>query len=1579
MAQLLRRLLSVWASLALIAATLVLPGGSTAVGAPGDAPLSGTLFVDFDRDGTIDAGETFADTDPLYPPAGITVTVHDSAGASVAAVISSAAGGVTWSADVTSLVGHEFRVEFSLASGDLADGWTETFDGPNSSSSVVFAAAGSTKLDFGVIPPSECPTTGTGFADNPNVADGKLFATCFVEGVYTAGLAQDVVVGLNYDRSGSVEKFGTKNGPAEGQLGSVWGLAYDEWNSILYSSSFLRRHSGLGAEGIDGLYWATYPTGVWSSVSLDTLAGSPPSFGADITRDLGEADDPAYDSEAYGLVGKRGIGDIDVTPSGRYLLATNLDTGPGGRSLMVYDATGVPGGADPTFVRSVPVTNPGCADTANPDDYTIFGVTAIDEATAYVGVICTGQNSAIPRDTFPHPHLEAHVVPVPIGGGANASPVVSVPMSYAHGCGGTNVCNPNGSFLPWDDAFPPEVVHDPSFSDEFVLIHDSQPILSDIEVLDDGSLVLGFVDRHGHMQGNKNYGPDSPDTELYQYWTAGEILHVCNVGGDPANPNLAVEGEAGCDSTARFPNPIGAVPTDFDFHGGPYAAAEWYGDDSYDITGGFTGQHNETSHGGLYARPFSDEIVFSAMDPLTSFGAGGLGWLDTQTGEGVAGYDLYVGSGFGQAGKAAGIGDVEGCFIPVALGDYVWLDLDNDGIQDPGEHPLGNVVITITGGSLSGPIQVTTGPDGRWEATSADGLTHGESYTITIDASAATNLPAGVTPGDLFPTGQDATQDATDRVDSDMAPGTRTITTTPLDVGEVNHSYDAGFSIEHDLALAKTIDSTDASKGTVTFELTVTNQGIGPVEYIAVTDYIDPTLFEPFDAALNATTFTPVAGGTAANAFVYRWDGTDPTAPAVEIRGAALTDPPVEASVGQTSPHPSLSLFAGETVVVPITLRIAAPLAAGITEVENRAEISEWDIDAIEANGDSDTPTSNGTPLADVDSTADATDGSNAGETNGQALVDDEISGDGIAGGDEDDHDIATLPIADLALIKTRSAGQPYLIDTSGTLPTISFDITVKNQGAIAVHDIEITDAVPTGLTVQSIAGTTSVDGLFGAAPTITDLGPSGPDHVVGIDVLEPGEEITFDVVFAITDPNRAAYVNGAEISQMLDGPGGDDLLDRDSTPDSTLIDDPIDQTVGVDPTDPRNSHNDIDHDVDGSGDPIATPDDEDDHDTEVVVTMIPVHSIGNQVWADLDNDGQIDAGESGIAGVTVNLYADTDGDGQPDDTNNDGVVDADDAVESVETDANGYYLFDDLPIGTYVVGIPPSEWAESGPLFGWLSSDPTETDPNTDVDLDDNGAPGPHGHVWSGPISLGDGEPTGEEPDNDAVTADDQENLTVDFGFWQPELDLALVIQLDDGSNSAQVETGDTVTFRITVTNQGTVDADDIEIVNYLPEGLTLTDPDWTNNGDGTARITLPDTVAAGETTTVDITFRVDSDAPPAIDNFAEIADVNPVDVNGASILMPNGAALPDVDSTPDSSNADRFDTDDDTAGDGRAGTDEDDHDRVQLRITTSPGLALTGREAFPAVLAAIVLMAVGGGFLGAGRRREDDVVYYY
>ncbi|MBK9927461.1 MAG: sortase [Anaerolineales bacterium] len=91
-----------------------------------------------------------------------------------------------------------------------------------------------------------------------------------------------------------------------------------------------------------------------------------------------------------------------------------------------------------------------------------------------------------------------------------------------------------------------------------------------------------------------------------------------------------------------------------------------------------------------------------------------------------------------------------------------------------------------------------------------------------------------------------------------------------------------------------------------------------------------------------------------------------------------------------------------------------------------------------------------------------------------------------------------------------------------------------------------------------------------------------------------------------------------------------------------------------------------------------------------------PLASLGDRVWNDLDADGIQDGSETGIDGVTVNLYSST------------GAL-----VATTTTSGGGLYLFDNLTPGDYYVEfIPPTGYVLSPQDQG--GNDATDSDANT-------------------------------------------------------------------------------------------------------------------------------------------------------------------------------------------------------------------------------------------------------------------------
>jgi protocatechuate 3,4-dioxygenase beta subunit len=168
--------------------------------------------------------------------------------------------------------------------------------------------------------------------------------------------------------------------------------------------------------------------------------------------------------------------------------------------------------------------------------------------------------------------------------------------------------------------------------------------------------------------------------------------------------------------------------------------------------------------------------------------------------------------------------------------------------------------------------------------------------------------------------------------------------------------------------------------------------------------------------------------------------------------------------------------------------------------------------------------------------------------------------------------------------------------------------------------------------------------------------------------------------------------------------------------------------------------------------------------------------NLGNLVWNDANNNGTVDSGETGIANVTVRLFADANGDGVPDGA----------ALATQSTDKNGNYLFTGLSPGSYVVEVvDPAGFVPSSGKNGSITGGPYEPAPAVDanIDNDDNGSlvAGLPGRVRSSTITL----TSGQEPSDQGFT-----NLTVDFGYFLP-LSLGNLVW-DDVNNNGKFDLGE-------------------------------------------------------------------------------------------------------------------------------------------------------------------------------------------
>ncbi len=241
----------------------------------------------------------------------------------------------------------------------------------------------------------------------------------------------------------------------------------------------------------------------------------------------------------------------------------------------------------------------------------------------------------------------------------------------------------------------------------------------------------------------------------------------------------------------------------------------------------------------------------------------------------------------------------------------------------------------------------------------------------------------------------------------------------------------------------------------------------------------------------------------------------------------------------------------------------------------------------------------------------------------------------------------------DLALIKTLA------VDTSSYMSgdSVTFDITIENQGDIASSWLVITDYIPAWLTLDD-------------PDWILNNGVAEYDYGTNNGLLPVWWSDTIPITFMVDGTVTGSIINRAEISQDIpvDADGNPlSIVDTDSTPDALIGD--LNGTPWETPWDDAYSGDD---NLEGTGN-----DDEDDHDgAEIIVEEVAwpepevelVNIYGTIYFDDEDDDDY--TGDIPIAGQAVTLY---------DDMWN--------IVATTTTDTDGNYAFEDLVAGTYSVG----------------------------------------------------------------------------------------------------------------------------------------------------------------------------------------------------------------------------------------------------------------------------------------------------
>ncbi|RYF75355.1 MAG: hypothetical protein EOO39_07050, partial [Cytophagaceae bacterium] len=771
--------------------------------------ITGTVYRDFNESGTytsIPASGTYSYGEPGV--AGVLVTAYstNSATAPISTTTSSVG---TYTLNVGST--GAFRVEFT----NLPAGNYDGLYGTASKTSIQFVNGGSTGVNFGInLPENYCQT-------NP-----KMLIPCYENGS-GVGNVNPALVALNYTVTGSGSNAYPTGATADA-IGSTWGVAYDKESKLVYLSTILKRQAGLGDRGLDGIYVVSNTGATPALVGGLDLEGVIPSNGGaaisfgSVTRTLlasgsgtaandlsADRTKASRDEDAYAKVGKVGYGDIDIDQSTQTLWAVNLNE----RSLISIDiSSALQATAVPNTVPAAKVKRYFINGTSTPSITGLpscpsgvmrpFGL-KIQDGVGYLGVVCDGSALTTVDLTASQ---SAYVLSFDPANPTVFTQVASVPLNYKReqswvpfSPGATFDALESDQWQRWQDVYTDPTTFGSSVvstNADFktgingAFVGAPQPILADIEILPNGSMVLGFIDRYAHQQGWANYIPGT-SLKLRSGVSHGDILLASKT-----TTGYTFEGPTENDN---FTSPLvaaNAQPGQL-LNDGPSGAGEFFYSD-YFI--GSDATHPETALGGLAVLPGSNEVTAISFDPA-AFNSMGVRWFNSTTGYQSRNYTIVGSTNIVNFGKGSDLGDVELLcdLAPIQIGNRVWIDSNNNGIQDPGEPALAGVTVTLKGPGLpAAGATVTTGTNGEYYFSNATGtnatgfvysltgLTSGGSYSLTFPTSysAGTYL--------LSSKPNSATGTNADAIDTD-ASATGVVSFTLGDAGENNFTYDAGY------------------------------------------------------------------------------------------------------------------------------------------------------------------------------------------------------------------------------------------------------------------------------------------------------------------------------------------------------------------------------------------------------------------------------------------------------------------------------------------------------------------------------------------------------------------------------------------------------------------------------------------------------------------------------------------------------------------------------------------------------------------------------------------------------------------
>ncbi|MFK4761678.1 SdrD B-like domain-containing protein [Microbacterium sp. ZW T5_45] len=1282
------------------AAALSIVAAPAAQAAVGDGTISIYVMNDVNANSTRDAADT--------PLNNVTVRFTDSDNHTFTRN-TNASGQIVLAGDAAgnTLVGGQYRIEVTnpntgtYTEGRVLDGHAEPDYAP-ATSFVDVSNGADVALSVGYL---EVATLGP--------SNATIFSAIQPDSIWPDGETKEIYkvpYRLNENVSGVT---------AQGTTGSVYGIGLDQEKQKIYAGAYAKRGSAYGPGGSGAIYRIDAFTGATEIYATVAAAGTTEHD----MESINAAGHETQDYEFRTAVGRESLGDVEVTEDGAFLLAINMRTD----SVVVYPVQDAVNPA-PTQTEQVDIVGTCAADWAPM-------ALAENDGKIYIGAVC-GATSATSVIEYT---LSAAGILTPTGVTWTGDPTVTP--------GRAGVPSPNlavsatcrdADWLPWSDTVAQDCINNAAYSTpvnpaglglagQFTV---PQPMLADIAFTETGGLLLAFRDRGGDQYSTLlYYGTRANGNAAYSaYIATGDVTAACINGST-------------LDFTCRTGQPA-TYPRNGDF----------------DDFGGF---HNEAAFGGFVHVPGTDRIVANQMD-ATGLWTNGLRAFNPANGNLAASStgtaNAFVTSDFS---KAQGLADMEALVLDATqqIGNRIWLDTDEDGMQDPNEPAVAGVQVSLydTAGNLIATTE--TDENGEYWFDTNDGLLPATNYQIRLDR------PADFAPGGPL-AGVEVTSTATGAnrgidnngatVDVDGVPTVVANITSPA-ASRNDHSIDFGFVPEPvsigdyvwlDLDNDGQQDAGEPVVPNVTVRLL---DAAGNEVATTTTDANGYYSFTDLRASSDYTVVFPTTVTVDGNAYRLtdptRGDSTTDSNPAVDTGNAPVRTPATGDNLGTPGDADDPTIDAGYVPIVSVGDYVWIDADKDGIQDEDELPVPGVTVTLYAADGETviatTTTDENGYYVfADLPVSTDfiiefpttvPVDGIDYPLTDPNQGDDDAADSDAnvITGRVE-----ITTPATGQNSAEPGEADDPT-IDAGYILPPVSIGDYVwldadrdgvQDEGESPVPDATVRLLSPDGTTV--IATTTTDENGYYA---FTDLAP-GVDYIVEFPTTVTVDGIRYILTTPVQGDDTASDSNPA--------------VDTGRAPVTTPV----------------------------SGDNSGEPGEADDPTIDAGYVTAPV-SVGDYVWIDADKDGIQDEDELPVPGVTVTLYA----------------ADGETVIATTTTDENGYYVFADLPVSTDFIIEFPTTVTING-------TDYPLTDPNQgDDDAADSDA-----NPTTGRVSITT-PPTGDNS-TEPGEADDP---TIDAGYILPPVSIGDYVWLDADRDGVQDE-GEQPVTGITVT---LLDAEGTEI----------------------------------------------------------------------------------------------------------------------------------------------------------------------